>query len=171
MRNFKKRQILLVPFNTIDKELINHLKKKIEEIIEYQVRVSAQSIPLPICRRRGDQLFANDLFPSLRKELLKAEADYVLGITDRDLYAENLNFIFSLAYSNLSVVSLNRLVSEDRELFYKRAVKESVHELGHVGGLAHCTNASCVMHFSNCLRDTDTKDETFCSKCQKNFVT
>ena len=164
------RQILLVPFNTIDKELINHLNKKIEEIVEYEVRVSEQQIPLPKCRKRGDQLFAEDLFPSLRKELLKAEADYVLGITDRDLYAENLNFIFGLAYFNLSVISLNRLVSEDRGLFYRRAVKESVHELGHVAGLAHCTKASCVMHFSNCLRDTDIKNETFCSKCQKNFV-
>jgi predicted Zn-dependent protease len=88
------RQILLVPFDTIDKELINHLKEKIEEIVEYQVRVSKQQIPLPKCRRRGDQLFAEDLFPSLRKELLKAEADYVLGITDKDLYVEDLNFIF-----------------------------------------------------------------------------
>lgn len=163
------RQVLLVPFNTIDKELINHLKKKIEEIIEYQVRVSAEPIPLPKCRRRGDQLFASDLFPSLRKELLKAEADYVLGITDKDLYVEDLNFIFGLAYSNLSVISLNRLVSQDKGLFYKRAVKESVHELGHVTGLAHCIKASCVMRFSNCLRDTDTKDETFCSKCQKEL--
>lgn len=164
------RQILLVPFNTIDKELIKHLKKKIEEIIEYQVRVGTQPIPLPKCRRRGDQLFASDLFPSLRKELSKVEADYVLGITDRDLYVENLNFIFGLAYSNLSVISVNRLASEDRGLFYKRAVKESVHELGHAAGLAHCTNASCVMRFSNCLRDTDIKNETFCSECQKNFV-
>jgi len=164
------RQILLVPFNTIDRELVSHLKVKIEEIIEYQVIVSKQQIPLPICRRRGDQLFAEDLFPSLRKELSKAGADYVLGITDRDLYVKNLNFIFGLAYSNLSVISLNRLVSEDRELFYERAVKESVHELGHVAGLAHCAYASCVMHFSNCLGDTDIKNETFCSKCQKKIV-
>jgi archaemetzincin len=164
------KQILLAPFNTIEKELLDHLKKKIEQIIECHVIVSARPTPLPKCRGRGDQLFANDLFPSLRKELLKADADYVLGITEKDLYVENLNFIFGLAYSNLSVISLNRLVSEDRGLFYKRAVKESVHELGHLGGLAHCTDASCVMHFSNCLRDTDTKNETFCGKCQKDFV-
>lgn len=164
------RQILLVPFNTIDKGLINHLKKKIEEILEYQVMVNKQQIPLPICRRRGDQLFAQDIFPVLRKELLSAGTDYVLGITDKDLYVKNLNFIFGLAYSNLSVISLNRLVSEDRGLFYERAVKESVHELGHLAGLAHCANATCVMHFSNSLRDTDRKNENFCSKCQKKIV-
>jgi hypothetical protein len=67
MRNFKMRQVLSVPFDKIDKELLSHLKEKIEEIVVYQVRISKQQIPLPNCRRRGDQLFAEDLFPLLDK--------------------------------------------------------------------------------------------------------
>jgi archaemetzincin len=76
---------------------------------------------------------------------MKTNADAVLGITDRDLYAENFNFIFGLAYSDCSVISLYRLVSEDKGLFYIRAVKEAVHELGHVAGLDHCPNIGCVI--------------------------
>jgi len=44
-------------------------------------------------------------------------------------------------------------------------VKEAVHEVGHTLGLAHCTNSSCVMFFSNSILDTDRKKSAFCEKC------
>lgn len=163
------KEILLVPFKTINKEIVNHLEKKITGILGHKVVVNKEQIDIPICRKRGIQLFAEDLFPVLRRELMKTNADAVLGVVDKDLYVENLNFIFGLAYSNFSVISVHRLVSEDKELLYTRAVKEAVHELGHVAGLDHCPNISCVMHFSNSLGDTDIKNETFCSKCKERL--
>jgi archaemetzincin len=44
-------------------------------------------------------------------------------------------------------------------------VKEAVHELGHTLRLAHCSNAGCVMYFSNSLDDTDRKGDTYCERC------
>lgn len=126
---------------------MNHLEKKITEIFGCRVLVNKEQISIPSCRKRGIQLFAKDLFPALRRELLKTDADAVLGVIDKDLYIEGLNFIFGLAYSNLSIISLYRLISKDRELFYARVVKEAIHELGHVAGLGHCLDKSCVMHF------------------------
>ena len=38
----------------------------------------------------------------------------------------------------------------------------AVHELGYIYGLGHCLDASCVMHFSNRLPDTDFKGKEFC---------
>jgi archaemetzincin len=169
MTNKKTKGILLVPFKTIDKEIINHLEKKITQILGYKVAVNKEQMEIPDCRKRGVQLFAKDLLSALRKELMKTNADAVLGITDRDLYAENFNFIFGLAYSDCSVISLYRLVSEDKGLFYIRAVKEAVHELGHVAGLDHCPNIGCVMHFSNSLEDTDIKHEVFCNRCEERL--
>jgi archaemetzincin len=65
------------------------------------------------------------------------------------------------------VVALARLRQEfwgapsDEQLCVTRAVKESVHELGHTYGLFHCAEPACVMHFSNTLRETDQKSDQF----------
>ncbi|MGH7273362.1 MAG: hypothetical protein ACREIQ_02735, partial [Nitrospiria bacterium] len=53
----------------------------------------------------------------------------------------------------------------DEALFYQRALKETVHGLGHTYGLRHCPDPACVMHFSNSLEDTDQKAWSFCPKC------
>jgi archaemetzincin len=54
----------------------------------------------------------------------------------------------------------------DAFIFRERAVKEAVHELGHTFGLGHCPDSSCVMHFSNCLDDTDRKGKEYCPECR-----
>jgi len=94
-------------------------------------------------------------------------AQHVLGITQRDLFAGNLNFIFGIASPRgACVVSTARLVARaDDELFRSRLLKEAMHELGHTLGLAHCADPGCVMHFSNSLADTDRKGDAYCERC------
>jgi len=48
----------------------------------------------------------------------------------------------------------------------ERALKEAVHELGHLLGLPHCDNPRCIMFFSNTLADTDRKGPGFCPACR-----
>lgn len=96
---------------------------------------------------------------------------HALGLVDLDLFVPELNFIFGSAqYGGNAIVALPRLRQtyyghpSDDNLFFKRTVKEVFHELGHVLGLGHCNN-KCVMQFSNCLHDTDSKPETYCPNC------
>ena len=112
---------------------------------------------------------------SALRERLGAVA--ILGITELDLYEEGLNFVFGLANPSLrsAIVSVHRLRNEfyglksDEGLLLERAVKEAMHELGHVFGLKHCPNPRCVMHFSNSLFDTDAKGPLYCQRCEEKL--
>ncbi len=100
-----------------------------------------------------------------------------LGITKKDIYFSNLNFVFGLASPTAycAVVSLRRLDPEfygypqDDELYNLRVRKEVMHEIGHVFGLPHCSDYSCVMSFSNSIDDVDRKKDVFCSSCMRIF--
>ncbi len=97
----------------------------------------------------------------------------VLGVTEADLYASDLNFVFGEAdvENGIAIISLARLRQEfygldpDKEVFRTRAVKEAIHEIGHLWGLDHCSNPKCIMYFSNSIRDTDRKGPDFCDRC------
>jgi archaemetzincin len=92
---------------------------------------------------------------------------YAVGLTDKDLYVPQLNFVFGLAVREVSaaIVSWHRLVGNEGA-FNMRIVKEVIHELGHLEGLDHCPNEVCVMRFSNTLGETDRKRAEFCATCR-----
>ncbi len=99
------------------------------------------------------------------------EDEYILLVTDKDLYAAGLNFVFGLAWRGVAIISVHRLFPEfygqppDRALFKERMIKEAVHEVGHLHGLMHCSDRRCVMAFSNSIADTDYKDSRPCKRC------
>lgn len=136
------------------------------------------SIALP--RESWNQRRGQHLASLLLAELpsLPRLGDRALGVVDVDLFAPGLNFVFGEAdiTGKRALISLQRLrqafygLPQDENLFRERAFKEAVHELGHTYGLGHCTDFTCVMHFSNSLRDTDLKGWNFCPICQRKVV-
>lgn len=97
-----------------------------------------------------------------------SSSQFCVGLTGLDLYVPSLNFVFGLALGGegLAVVSWHRLRNEGGVLV-SRLAKEVVHEVGHLEGLDHCPNESCIMWFSNTLAETDRKGLDFCPACAR----
>ena len=97
---------------------------------------------------------------SLLLKYLFQRGNMLLWIVDKDLYADNMNFIFGFAFFQKgAILSTHRL--DTHELIDK----EAIHEVGHVLGLQHCRR-KCVMKFSNSLEGARAKPQALCENCR-----
>ncbi|HEX7118445.1 MAG TPA: archaemetzincin family Zn-dependent metalloprotease [Longimicrobiales bacterium] len=124
------------------------------------------------CDASRGQLQADAILDALIAR--RSDDEWLLGVVDGDLFIPGLNFIFGQATVGgcCAVIGLARLretfygrPEPDAERFRRRTLIEAVHELGHVAGLDHCPEPSCVMHFSETIEDTDRKGPDFCPRC------
>jgi archaemetzincin len=168
--------ILLVPLGEVDKKVMERLPVDLSNIFNEQVEVG-QGMPHPdyAYNKKRNQYLSTALLKTLMEQKEYMAYGKVLGVVDQDLYVPELNFVFGEAGQRAAVISLTRLRQEfyrlpqDQNLFYKRALTEAVHELGHTNGLGHCRSPQCVMFFSNSLMDTDRKGQNFCLECNRKI--
>jgi len=90
-------------------------------------------------------------------ERVPADSLLYVGLTDRDLFAKGLNFVFGEGSlrNRCGLYSLTRLETDDPTLFLRRALKLMSHEAGHILGIEHCTTHRCLMQGSNSLQESD----------------
>lgn len=161
-------RVTLVPCGPVEQEDLEFLVRALSER-GMKVSIATERKVPAAAFNRARQQYRGDLFLNTARE---EAADRVLAVTNYDLYASNLNFVFGVADSGnkSAVISLFRLrMGADEETFRRRLVKEAIHELGHTWGLSHCQNWRCVMHFSNSLEDTDRKETEWCESCDRKL--
>ena len=171
-------KITLKSIGTLDTGILVALKERLSFIFGCTVDiVLLPETPLYAYEADRAQYRASLIVDKLAEDI-NSQEEKVLGVTDKDLFEQGLNYVFgeaSPAYG-AAIISLCRLKQEfdgalpDSGLLIDRMVKEAVHELGHTFGLGHCSDIHCVMHFSNCLADTDIKNSSFCSKCHPKLI-
>lgn len=162
-------QLALLPFQGMEEDELAALAARLGEQGYACTLLPPMALPAHAWDRMRGQYRAERLLEAARQ----AVAGRVLGVTDRDLYAEGLNFVFGMAESpgRAAVISVARLhAGADAARFRARMLKEAVHELGHTLGLKHCRWPGCVMFFSNTLADTDRKGEDYCPQCRARLA-
>jgi archaemetzincin len=160
-------RIYIYSTNMIYEELKEIIK---EEIGDVEILFDKIKLDLkPAFNKERNQYNALKLFDLFGE----SGNDYYLLIIDEDIFVPAFNYCFGVAYTNKGIVSTARLkqsfygLEEDPVLFQERLKKEVMHELGHMLGLSHCKNKSCVMYFSNSIEDTDRKSYRYCNSCKR----
>ncbi len=163
--------IEIVPIGSVDKDDLRLLCRELSKEINVECRIGhAIFLPEeaydPVRGQYNGETLLRHLILNYKSECI------LLGIVDKDLYVEHLNFIFGISQikGKACIVALPRLREEfygryvNKSLFIERMVKESIHEIGHVLGMNHCENRACVMSFSNSILEVDMKTRKFCKK-------
>ncbi len=100
----------------------------------------------------------------------------IVALTDLLIYSssdDNILFLFGethLKHRVAVVSSFSFFLKENERLFEERIIKEIIHEIGHlILGHEHCLNSSCVMLFSNDVKEIDNKSINFCQRCKSKL--
>jgi len=176
-KSMRAADILLIAIGKVDIKVIERLRDDLSTALNREVSLGKE-MPEPdyAFHEKSNQYLSTAILKILLKQKEYASCEKVLGIADHDLHVPELNFVFGEAGRKAAVISLTRLrqefygMPEDKHLFYRRALTEAVHELGHTYGLSHCSNPGCVMFFSNSLPDTDRKGFEFCPGCKDKLL-
>ncbi|MFQ5552306.1 MAG: archaemetzincin family Zn-dependent metalloprotease [Thermoplasmata archaeon] len=156
-------QVSVLPAGEVEANVLAALDADLRRAGVGVTTLPSSEVPSMAHNPKRDQYHAPDMLEMARW----SHGEHVLVVTEVDLYVDPLNFVFGQADvgGQAAVISLHRLSSDDSGVFRLRALKEALHELGHNVGLDHCAEATCVMHFSNELADTDRKGPNLCPDC------
>ncbi|MCD6476967.1 MAG: archaemetzincin family Zn-dependent metalloprotease [Candidatus Aenigmarchaeota archaeon] len=173
--------VRIVPLGNVPIEILEEISLNIRSIFNANSRIMSK-IDLPQdaknhLRRQYDTDKLIDLLVDIPEVKFIEKTTPTLLVTNEDLYQNGLNFVFALEYPDkgILIVSLARLKPEfynegpDMSKLKQRAVKESIHVLGHYIGAEHCLNKECIMSYSPSVNDIDTKMKDFCERCKNKL--
>jgi archaemetzincin len=170
-----KRPFLgMVALGPIDPDILRRLRTALSKFLPLPVRLlRPQPLPPETYHVVRNQYNAIQLLEILINQK-ENKAFRVLGVTAGDLYIPIFTFIFGEAQldGKTAIVSVFRPRGDaggpvpSRQVFLKRLLKLSLHELGHTFGLKHCLEDGCLMQFSSNLEKLDQKKLALCKYCQ-----
>jgi archaemetzincin len=169
-------------FNSLQKKQIELLREYLEIYFQLKTQTldSISNDVVPNSARRfiyNEQLLAGYILDTVLTKNIPVNGIALMGITELDLFPKpEWNYVFGLASytKRIGVSSFYRLQDEELneknfDICLARLIKVSSHEIGHMFGLHHCINATCVMNGSNNLPETDRAPIRLCSLCQRKI--
>ncbi|MDP8263767.1 MAG: hypothetical protein P9M13_10770 [Candidatus Ancaeobacter aquaticus] len=109
------------------------------------------------------------------KEDKNQDAVGYLGVTEKDMYAKENNFLFGWARKGVGVMSYCRFRADfnnepqNRERLRNRTVKQAISSIFFVMGISRCSNPSCIRSYPHNLMEHDQKGINLCTWCRKKL--
>ena len=148
--------------NKVDEKIVERIIEAINREYPFLkvVNIRNTRLPLEAYNTTRKQYNASLILSRIERE---KRADYALILTNSDLYANEMNYIFGEAiFYSCAVLSIARLKT------ITLIQKEAIHEVGHILGLQHC-KLPCVMTFSNSVYEASKKSDSLCEKCKEKL--
>ena len=122
-----------------------------------------------------DRLLGNlsEFYPSGKKSGIKG----YLGVTERDLYVKDSNFVCTAAIRGYGITSYYRLLSDlngehpNRPRLVQRTLKRAVSSSFAMLGISDCTNPICIRSFPGNLVELNIENNQLCSWCKNQLRT
>jgi len=164
--------IILSPIDNLNSEIIALISQAVRQVFGYPTEVMPllQTVDFALDPDR------NQHYSTLILEKLAAAAPEravkILAVTREDLFIPILTHVYGEAQigGKACIISTCRLKeglgTSLSQTFQVRAVKESIHELGHTFNLRHCQDRTCIMHYCRSIKDVDQKSDQFCRYCK-----
>lgn len=163
----------IIPLLFDDTPLINHVLPELTRHTGFRVFVDHLhcDVSSHYTKERG-QFNAATLLGALEEQHGEA---LLLVLTAVDIYLPIFTFVFGAAHlgGSCAIVSSHRLeptyygLPPDTRRYRDRMLKECIHEVGHLCGLRHCPDYSCVMHSSTSADELDVKGSAYCPDCTR----
>jgi archaemetzincin len=159
-------------------EVLDQLSVRLARMLRVRIRVLTAAMEIDQAWHDERQQAWSTEVLSLMNGNAPAAGTVRVAFTDLDLAVPVLTFVFgeALLRGGSAVVSLHRLRNDfygmpaDGDLLVERALKETLHELGHTRGLRHCHDWRCVMSTAHAVERVDVREAAFCQGCAAGWA-
>jgi archaemetzincin len=168
------KRLHLLAIGDFDRRLLARLASALGDLFHAPCAMFSEPLdPAFAFHPERQQHHSSEILAAMQ-HFVRTDSWRVLGITMVDLYIPILTFVFGEAQMGgpCGLVSGHRLQQEfyglpsDDELFERRLLTESAHELGHTLQLTHCDDYQCAMAPSHGVEWMDLKLSSLCPACE-----
>jgi len=169
----KQHTILVTHSQGLDNFLLRQVTRNISRIFGCRTGTAVMIENVRFAFDQARNQYHSTLILEKMADLAPRDVTKVLGIVNVDLFIPVLTHVYGEAQlgGKTAIISTFRLeeglpVIENPKSFYRRVVKEAIHELGHTFNLRHCPDPTCIMHYCRSVKDVDRKSEQLCRYCK-----